>query len=113
MRYDPGGQGIQLLHRLLGMLHAALMTLEVFLGRGRVAWHQQKRRVCCVGLKSRGGIIICSFRTILLASYFTLQQESPRVYVPVPKLLPGRQGTAVQDGGAFTDALPRTSSDAA
>lgn len=32
MRYDPGGQGIQLLHRYLRFLHAARMALEVFSG---------------------------------------------------------------------------------
>ena len=32
MRYDPGGQGIQLLHRLLRFLHVANMALEVLSG---------------------------------------------------------------------------------
>ena len=65
MRYDPGGQGIQLLYRLLRVLHAARMALEVFSGgtvwsglapteeKGVLHWFAKERR-----------IIIHSFRTM-------------------------------------------------
>ena len=48
MRYDPGGQGIQLLHRSLRFLRMALMALEV--SAGGAVWAGANRREGCIAL---------------------------------------------------------------
>jgi hypothetical protein len=51
MRYDPGDQGIQLLHRYLRVLRTALIALEVL--AGGTVWSGANRREGCVALVCR------------------------------------------------------------
>ena len=97
MRYDPGGQRIQLLHLLLQFLHATLAALDVFFRTQYMVCRQQKRRICCAALLGSGLVIIYSFSRMLLVSCLTLKSKLPGVCYRVPELLTGRLETAFQE----------------
>ena len=98
MRYDPRGQGIQLLHRYLRFSRTAFVALKV--SAGGTVWSGANRRAeclgSCTGLLGRGRIIIYSFSRMLLVSYLTLESKLPSEYYRVPKQLPGGQEIAFQ-----------------
>ena len=96
MRYDPGGQGIQLLRRYLRLLCGKPHGVRGSCRRHCMVWRQQKRRMCSTALLGRGRIIIYTFNRTSLVLHVTLA-KFPRVHNLILKLLPHRQETAFQD----------------